>query len=56
MVEEKCMNCAAKKYCSAAVEYGSIMCMANRISSGQVKSDFVEKQKYCGARMEREQQ
>ena len=45
MVEEKCMNCAAKKYCNAAVEYGSIMCMANRISSGQVKSDFVEKTK-----------
>lgn len=55
-MQEKCYNCAAKHKCSAAVEFGSIICMANRLQSGQSKGSFIGERKtadakycaYCG--------
>ena len=38
---ENCYNCGAKKNCSAAVGFGSIMCTINRMQSGQSKADFI---------------
>lgn len=50
-----CYNCAARNKCGAAVEYGSIWCIANRMASGQSKADFIGQKKadkmfcaYCG--------
>lgn len=54
-MDNHCYNCAAKNECSAAVEYGSIICMANRLRSGQTKASFINGTKgevrycsYCG--------
>ncbi len=50
-MSEYCHNCAARNSCGAAVAYGSICCMVNRMRSGQTKGDFVgaskEKPRYC---------
>lgn len=36
-MNEECKNCAAMETCITACEYGSIMCMMNRIRTGQTK-------------------
>ena len=51
-----CYNCAARNKCNAAVEYGSVICVLNRMQSGQSKASFIGEQKetkptycaYCG--------
>lgn len=54
-MNEQCYKCAAKHECGSAVEYGSIICMVNRMHSGQSKADFIGAKKpeqlfcaYCG--------
>ena len=55
-MEKECYNCAARFECGTMVSYGSIICMANRMRSGQTKGDLISKEKnnnvgfcaYCG--------
>lgn len=37
-----CMNCGAKSYCIEACEPGSIVCLANRLRTGQTKADVLD--------------
>lgn len=49
MLNSECAHCRAASSCPTACEYGSIMCMAKRLQTGQTKADLIKAQqpKYC---------
>lgn len=50
MNDYRCNGCNAMSKCSTAVEYGSVVCVINRMQSGQVKSELPqnhEQHRFC---------
>lgn len=53
MEHEECLHCKAASYCLEVCGYGSVMCIINRMRTGQTKAETMQIQQprycaYCG--------